>query len=339
MVRSDVEYGTERGERRSRWREEPLAGLAGSGAAASWEGLERAHALLAAGETRPGMQALFSMLRHTRAILDDEDWARFCRETCRVHPVHRLVQRDLATQWCFMKPRKYAGDAVLLDFFYQDLDLDELGSSSMGIDILRFLGEQQTVTALRGRRDTLAQWIDAHAERVSDPRLLSVACGHLREAHLSRAVRERRVGEFLAFDQDQRSLLVVDKELGSYGIRGVPGSVRALLKGQQAFSGLDFIYAAGLYDYLPQPIAIQLTRILFSMLKSGGYLLLANYADPPQDSGFKAYMEAFMDWWLIYREESDVEEWLRDIPKLQLSRHRVFRDPTCNLIYVEAVHV
>lgn len=299
--------------------------------------LDQAYNLLLNGETRSGMQALFSALRHTRAILDDEDWKRFCRETCRAHPIHRLVQRDLATHWCFMKPRKYAGDAVLLDFFYQDPDLHELGSSSLGADILRFLGEQRTVTALRGRRDLLAQWIDGHADRVSDANILALACGHLREAHLSRAVRERRVGEYLALDQDPLSLSVVDKELGPYGIRRVPGSVKALLKGTLAFSGLDFIYAAGLYDYLSQPIAIQLTQILFSMLKPGGHLLLANYADPPQDSDFKAYMEAFMDWWLIYREEADVEEWLQAIPKRQLGGHRVFIDATSNIIYLEAV--
>ncbi len=301
-------------------------------------GLDLACNLILNGETRSGMQALFSALRHMRAVLDDGDWKRFCRETCQAHPIHRLVQRDLATHWCFMKPRRYAGDAVLLDFFYQDLDLHELGASSLGTDILRFLEEQRTVTALRGRRDMLAQWIDAHAERVSDASILALACGHLREAHLSRAVREGRVGEFLALDQDPLSLSVVDKELGPYGIRRIPGSVKALLRGKQAFAGQDFIYAAGLYDYLSQPIAIELTRILFSMLKPGGHLLLANYADPPQDSDFKAYMEAFMDWWLIYREEPEVEEWLQAIPRQQLSRHRVFNDATGNVIYLEAVH-
>ncbi len=301
-------------------------------------GLDQACNLLLSGEARSGMQTLFSALRHTRAVLDEQDWRRFCRETCRAHPIHRLVQRDPATRWCAMKPRKYAGDAVLLDFFYQDLDLHELGLSSLGVDILRFLGEQRTVTALRGRRDMLAQWIDGHVDRVADASILSLACGHLREAHLSRAVREGRVGEFLALDQDPLSLSVVSKELGPYGVRRVPGSVKALLRGKQTFSGLDFIYAAGLYDYLAQPIAIELTRILFSMLKPGGHLLLANYADPPRDSDFKAYMEAFMDWWLIYRDEAEVEEWLQAVPKRQLGRHRVFGDATGNVIYLEAVH-
>jgi extracellular factor (EF) 3-hydroxypalmitic acid methyl ester biosynthesis protein len=300
-------------------------------------GLDQAYGLLLSGEARSGMQALFWTLKHTRAILDGDDWKRFCLETCRAHPIHRLVQRDLATRWCFTKPRKYAGDAVLLDFFYQDLDLQELGSSGLGAEILRFLGEQRTVAALRGRRDMLAQWIDVHAERVSDANILALACGHLREAHLSRAVREHRVGDFLALDQDPLSLAVVGKELGPYGIRRVPGSVKALLKGQQSFSGLDGIYAAGLYDYLAQPIAVRLTRLLFSMLKPGGRLLLANYADPPEDSDFKAYMEAFMDWWLIYREAPEVEEWLQDIPKRQLGGHRVFSDATGNVIYLEAV--
>ncbi len=74
------------------------------------------------------------------------------------------------------------------------------------------------------------------------------------------------------------------------------------------------------------------------MLKPGGRLLLANYADPLPDSDFKAYMEAFMDWWLLYRDEHEVAEWLQDVPRNELARQRLFRDDPGNIIYLEAVH-
>jgi SAM-dependent methyltransferase len=150
-------------------------------------------------------------------------------------------------------------------------------------------------------------------------------------------VREQRLGRFLALDQDRERLAVVDQELGPFGVETVPSPVKSLLKGELRFEAMDFVYAAGLYDYLSQPVAIQLTQVLFSMLRPGGRLLLANYADPPADSNFKAYMEAFMDWWLLYREESEVDEWSQGIPRAALDERRLFRDDTGNLLYLELI--
>ncbi|MFY0564424.1 class I SAM-dependent methyltransferase [Archangium lansingense] len=281
------------------------------------------------------MRTLFSFLGHARATLVPEDWRRFCIDTCHAHPIQALVHQDPFTRRGFEKPRRYAGDAVMLDFVYEDHEPERLGTTPTGVEINRFLCTQPSTASLRGRRNYLAQCIDRVSGERADARVLSVACGHLRESQRSLAVRQRQVGEFLALDQDLRSLGVIDSELGHLGIKPVPGSVKELLRNQLRFEEMDFIYAAGLYDYLPQPIAIRLTAQLFSMLRSGGKLLLANYADPHKDSAFKAYMEACMDWWLIYREESDVAGWMSEVPRNQLRLQELFRDETENLIYLE----
>jgi SAM-dependent methyltransferase len=302
-------------------------------------GLDQAYEQLSRGEVAHGMQLLFSSLGHTRASLLTEDWKAFCRDICLRHPIRNLVHQDPLTRRSFDKPRRYVGDAVLLDLLYQGkLQLDHRRPSEIGQGVYHYLSQQTSVRSIQGRRDLLARWIDSTADRVPAARILSVACGHLREAQLSRAVREQRLGRFLALDQDLKSLAVVNQELGPFGIETVPGSVKSLLKGELRFDAMDFVYAAGLYDYLSQPVAIQLTRVLFSMLRPGGRLLLANYADPPADSNFKAYMEAFMDWWLLYRDESEVDGWSQDIPKAELAGRRLFRDDTGNLLYLELIH-
>lgn len=311
-----------------------------SGEARNWwrshiEGLNQAHAQLLGGEVDWGMQTLFSSLQHARATLVPEDWKGFCQDVCLRHPIRELVHQDLFTRRSFDKPRGYAGDAVLLDFLYQGLRQQPDCPTPLGLGVYQYLAQQNSTRSLLGRRDLLARWIDAAAERLPGARVLSVACGHLREAHLSRAVQERRLGKFLALDQDVESLAVVDREFGALGVEQVPGSVRALLKGELRFDGMDCIYASGLYDYLPQPVAIRLSRILFSMLRPGGRLLLANYSDPSADSSFKAYMEAFMDWWLLYRDETEVREWSQDIPRAELAARKLFRDDTGNLVYLE----
>jgi extracellular factor (EF) 3-hydroxypalmitic acid methyl ester biosynthesis protein len=299
------------------------------------EGLDLAHAQILGGEVSRGMRTLLSALGHARATLVPDDWRRFCLDTCRAHPVRALVHQDPFTRRGFEKPRKYAGDAVVLDYVYEDREPARLGTTPTGVEINRFLCAQSSITALRERRDRLARWIDRVSGERAGARVLSVACGHLRESQRSLAVQQRQVGEFLALDQDPRSLGVIDSELGHLGIKPVAGSVKDILRNQLRFEGLDLVYASGLYDYLPQPIAIRLTAQLFSMLGPGGRLLLANYADPHKDSAFKAYMEACMDWWLIYREESDVAGWVSEIPRTQLRRQELFRDETENLVYLE----
>ncbi len=298
-------------------------------------GLDQAHAELMGGEVTRGMSTLFSTLEHARATLLPEDWRRFCLDTCRSHPVAGLVRQDPFTRRGFDKPRGYAGDAVVLDFVYEDRSPQGLGTTRIGGDINRFLCAQSSITALRGRRDRLARSIDEVCGARADARILSVACGHLRESRRSRAVLERQVGEFLALDQDVQSLGVIDSEVGHLGVKPVPGAVKSILRNTLRFEEMDLVYAAGLYDYLSQPIATRLTGQLFSMLRPGGRLLLANYADPHEGAGFKAYMEAFMDWWLVYREEGEVAGWMDEIPREQVRRRELFRDETENLVYLE----
>ncbi|HEX8822300.1 MAG TPA: class I SAM-dependent methyltransferase [Archangium sp.] len=281
------------------------------------------------------MRTLFSTLQDARATLAPGDWRRFCLETCRNHPIRDLLHQEPFTRRGFEKPRNYAGDAVVLDFVYEDRAPARLSHTPIGVEINRFLCAQPTITAVRERRDRLAQWLDRVSGQAPDSRALAVACGHLRESQRSQAVQERRLGELLALDQDIQSLGVIDSELGHLAIKPVHGSVKEIVKNQIRFEQLDLIYAAGLYDYLSQPMAIRLTRLLFSMLRPGGHLVLANYADPIESSAFKAYMEAFMDWWLIYREESDVAGWMQEIPKTQVRRRELFRDTTNNIIYLE----
>jgi hypothetical protein len=47
------------------------------------------------------------------------------------------------------------------------------------------------------------------------------------------------------------------------GIRTMPGSVRQILSGKAKLGRYDFVYAAGLFDYLSAPVAAALTCRMF----------------------------------------------------------------------------
>ena len=183
------------------------------------------------------------------------------------------------------------------------------------------------------RRDRLAELIDEVADAADGPRILSVACGHLREAQRSRAVREGRPGAFFALDQDAESLALVERERGALGVTTVHASVRDLLRGRVAFARLDLAYAAGLYDYLAEPVAARLAALLLGMLRPGGRLLLANFA--PDCCG-GAVRAAIMDWALIYRDEAALLRLLDGLPMGLVASARTYRDPRGNIAFLEA---
>src|SRR5262249_27223071 len=131
------------------------------------------------------------------------------------------------------------------------------------------------------------------------------------------------ISEFVAMDQDEASLAVVARDYTRLGIRAVPGSVRHILSGKANPGQFDFVYAAGLFDYLNEPVARALTSRLFEMTRPGGRLLIPNFRAGARDTG---YMEAFMDWHLIYRTHADMHGLAAALPADQVADCEVFDD-------------
>lgn len=230
-------------------------------------------------------------------------WSGWATEAVR-HPVSQSVHQDPFTYRSFEKPRGYAGDAALLDLIYYDQGFRGPGDvTELGGRIYWRNRNAPAPNAVRERRNHLAELIDRTSLRLDQARVLSVACGHLREGLLSSGLAARRIGRLVALDHDAESLAEVARSFHPASrVEPIQQTMRALL-----VSGLDHgldsgrfdcIYAAGLYDYLETPVAIRLTTALFHLLAPGGRLVLANFAPDIVDAG---YMETYMGWRLIYR--------------------------------------
>jgi SAM-dependent methyltransferase len=272
-------------------------------------------------------QGLFSLRRGAQP----EEWSEFAQRVWQEHPLKQLAHQDPLTRRAFEKPRGYAGDAELLDYIY-GLRTMPGDTTCLGAAIFGFGLQAPAPRAVRTRRDILASYIDAVAARINKPRILAIACGHLREAQKSAAVREDRAGQYVALDQDPASLALVEREQSASGVETVHGSVKSILKGETVFEDFDFVYSTGLYDYLPQPVAIDLSAKLFGMLKPGGQLLVANFLHDVPDVG---YMESFMGWPLIYRSDEELAGVTRGIPATQIAAQRTFHDRFENVVFLE----
>lgn len=248
------------------------------------------------------------------------------RSACRAHPLCGLLHQDPFTRRTFAKPRGYAGDAVMLDMLYfpDGRGAPAAGCTPLGERLFRMTTATEAPDAVRERREVLAGFVDRACAEAARPRVLAVAAGHLREAELSAAANSGGVGEYVALDQDAESLREVDRAYGRLGVRTHHASVRPLLTGRHGLGSFDAVYAAGLYDYLPDATARRLTGRLFGMLNPGGRLLVANFLPGGYDLG---YMEGFMDWTLIYRTLPELEVVAAGIPTHELARRQSFTDP------------
>jgi SAM-dependent methyltransferase len=282
------------------------------------------------------MDMIFSELHQIRQDVPMEVWRQFVSQECRQHPLMDLVLQDPLSWRIFAKPRGYAGDAIMLDFIYA---VDDgvtppavAASSELGKRIYAYTSRAEAAQAVRSRRHLISDQLNELAATKPGAHVLSLACGHLREAQLSSAVLQGQLGRYVAIDQDPESIALVEREMGHLGIETLVGSVRDILQGRLALSDFDFVYAAGLYDYLPLPVAQRLSERLFRMLNPGGRLLLANFIPNISNVGF---MEAFLDWWLIYRTRAELLQVADTVPDKQLETMHIFMDENINIAFLE----
>jgi extracellular factor (EF) 3-hydroxypalmitic acid methyl ester biosynthesis protein len=221
----------------------------------------------------------------------------------------------------------------MLDHIYRRLDIASTAPepSSLRGQIYSYNLQRAATRAVCFRASLLTKLIDEYAAGDSKPiRIFSLACGHLREAESSIALRSGRIVEFLAVDQDAESIDHVSRQFKALPITALQASVADLLKGRIKVSDFTFVYAAGLFDYLTDALAAKLVQKLFQSVKPGGKLLVANFKPGGFDDG---YMEAFMDWWLIYRDEAALRKLCKAIPSELLASVSIFSDPTDSIAF------
>ncbi|MCA8887376.1 MAG: class I SAM-dependent methyltransferase [Parvularculaceae bacterium] len=286
------------------------------------------------GDVQGGMARLIDTLRDARETAGSALWRDELVDAAVSHPVKDLVLHCPITSHSRSRPRGYPGDAELLDHIYG------MGAATAAPHPATLRGQfyyygvwSPACTSVRHRRDLLAKMIDSTAATCEKPSILSIACGHLREAEFSRAVTSGGIGRFVALDQDERSLAEVERAYSQYGVEAVQGSVRGILGRKVKYADFDFVYAAGLFDYLVEPIAMRLIERMFEFVRPGGKILIANFTPATPDVG---HMETFMDWWLIYRDQDQVRHLFDNLPADELASLDVFSDDAGVIAYAVA---
>ena len=292
---------------------------------------DRTRDALLANDIHGGMDSLRASIRTLRSRLSPDEWSSF-GEQARRHPLHGLLLESPFTRRAFMKPRGYAGDAVLMDLIYGIAppgdDLSPLGGMLYGYEF-----DAPCFQSVRTRRAILAREIDKVAASRPNASVLSVASGHLREIEWSHAGRSGSVA-ITAIDQDRDSLDCISRDYRRYRLSTMPVTIGDLLRRSVRFEDVDLVYAAGLYDYLEDDLARALTTTLFRTLGPGGRLLIANFTPATHDA---AFMETFMDWRLIYRTPESVRSLAAAIDQDEIATIEQFSDENQHVTYMRLV--
>lgn len=248
------------------------------------------------------------------------------RVQCQKHSLHRLVLECPFTRRAFEKPRGYAGDAVMLDYIYRPT-MESL--SDTGKQIFSATTSVSSAQSIAWRRDHLGTEIAKTVENQAHTKILSVASGHLRELDVVRELIARRDISIDALDQDADSLNEAVNSYPDFDIQPINKSITHLLRSRSRAT-YDLIYSAGLFDYLSVKVGSALLKKLLELLKPDGRLIVGNYAT---DNFGRGYMEGMMDWSLIYRDETDMTNLIRNAQTCR--EYRTYRDAPGNVVYLE----
>jgi extracellular factor (EF) 3-hydroxypalmitic acid methyl ester biosynthesis protein len=214
-----------------------------------------------------------------------------------------------------LKPRGYAGDSAMMHMVYED---SFRGGSLFSMCIHRHPIQTAAAQAVRNRRQLVAGHLKprlaAHNE-ARRMRVMSVACGPAAElADIVRTPEDAAKVEFVMLDQDPEALgeavasaqSVSTRLKHNIPVRTIQESVRTMLRSPnlpEVWGRFDFVYTMGLFDYLQPPVARVVLGKLYDLLRPGGELVVGNFhvANPT-----RVYMEYWMDWVLVYRNEEDM---------------------------------
>jgi extracellular factor (EF) 3-hydroxypalmitic acid methyl ester biosynthesis protein len=219
------------------------------------------------------------------------------------HPLHRFLLEDPYTAHCTRKPRGYAGDAELIDMIYSlqpPADTSEVGRKIFDVTIRFPVSE-----AVRLRRH-YAETVVTSAWQAGK-RICSLACGHFREGA---PLIGEDASNITLVDQDPLSLDVVRTNHGASVNIHEANVFRYLRSAASRGEQFDLIYTLGLTDYLDTRSMQLLHKLMKACLAPGGTVLLANFRPAHLATG---WMDAVMDWHLIYREGAELEGYAKEI--------------------------
>ena len=232
--------------------------------------------------------------------------------------VHRFILQSPFSYRCFTKPLGYAGDYGMVNLMlgnpYQGATLFAKLLNHAFLDTGPVVAHQNRIDYLVG---ALREVATERAAKGLRTRILNLGCGPAEE--IQRFIEADPVAEHCDFElldfnpetlrYTQGQMEAAQQRSGrSVNIQFIEESIQGFLR--QATRGesypkesYDFVYCAGLFDYLQQRFCAKLTKVMFGLVKEGGLTAVTNVS---RDNSIPAVMADFLEWTLIERSQEEM---------------------------------
>lgn len=259
--------------------------------------------------------------------------------------IHPLVLCSPFVYRTYTKPLGYAGDYEMVNMI--------LGEPHRGATLFAKLvnalflqnppaqAHRNRIEHLRGRLVAETKRLAAQGRRA---KIFNLGCGPAREVQLFLASDEiANHADIVLADFNSETLGYTRKILEDLRVRHhrstrieyVERSVHQMLKdalrgGDAAEEGqYDFVYCAGLFDYVSDRVCRRLTDLFHEMTRSDGLVLVTNVdASRP----FRHSMEYLLEWHLIFRDRAQMKSLT---PERAVGEGEVLADPLQVNLYLE----
>lgn len=275
-------------------------------------------------EASPKLGELFEAFEHEASEVAPEDvdiHKVFCHRD-----LHPLVMCSPFLHRIFHKPLGYAGDYEMVNMILGDIW--EGGSNTYARLVNGGFLSNATAVGHRNRVDRLEQYLVDELARVQTEqrplRVLNVGCGPAEE--MQRFIRKARNQPWVQFDLmdfNQQTLDVTKSKIGDHTSRLHPASsvqyihksIHELLKEavrrtDDSPPQYDFVYCAGLFDYVQKRTCSLLVKLFFEWISPSGVVVVTNVHT---SNPVRATMEHLAEWNLILRDERDMMQLAPDL--------------------------
>ncbi len=190
------------------------------------------------------------------------------------------------------KPHGYAGDFEIIDRIYQHYVSPDPHTARWD----HYFHEQAGPKAVRNRKAYFHTLLDRHYASRQPLRVLKIASGPGRSMFEWFTANPSAAASFQCIEIDPTAIRYASNLNHQFLDRINFTQLNALL--YKPTVQYDLVWAAGIFDYFPDPVFLSLFQRLLSAVAPGGELVVGNFSDSHPS---RPYMEVIGDWHLYHR--------------------------------------
>lgn len=275
----------------------------------------------------PAFDSLHERLESLSGSIEPE--LRSVHQNFSKRQLHSLVLCSPFAYRTYQKPLGYAGDYEMVNMIIRDpFEGNSLFAKTMNLWFLSQWPSKAHRNRITYLNERLAEETARGMRKGRPTRVFNLGCGPAREIQLFLENKISDNAQFTLCDFNEETIQhttgVMDdikrRHHRRTPIQILKKAVQHILRdamrtgSAKPLQQYDYVYCAGLFDYLPDHVCKQLMTIFYSWLTPGGLLVATNVDDCKP---FRHMLEFVLDWHLIYRDQRHGAELIPDEANLE----------------------